>query len=147
MHATGRCDEPVLFTYLHYISWWSSNINPTSKSRSPKRYFIMYFKSKIFYAFLVSSMSKQLKEKHSHYSPWRCLRERMYSSYSFLTSVQEGVSGQHHAPAVLYPGERTAGTHLTGGWAGPRPRPNTEATGKILCLCRGLNPDRPSSSP
>jgi len=30
-----------------------------------------------------------------------------------------GVSGKQHAPAVLYPRERT-GTHFTGGWVGPR---------------------------
>jgi hypothetical protein len=29
--------------------------------------------------------------------------ERRYSSYSFLTSALDGVSGQHHAPAALYP--------------------------------------------
>jgi hypothetical protein len=29
--------------------------------------------------------------------------ERMYSSYSFTTSALDGVSGQHHALAALYP--------------------------------------------
>jgi hypothetical protein len=29
--------------------------------------------------------------------------ERMYSSYSFTTSALDGVSGQHHASATLYP--------------------------------------------
>jgi hypothetical protein len=32
-----------------------------------------------------------------------------------------GVSGQRHAPAALCPGERTPGTHCTGGWVGPEP--------------------------
>jgi hypothetical protein len=40
------------------------------------------------------------------------------------------------------PGERTPGTHWTGGWVGLRAGLDTEATGKILCLCRGSNPDR-----
>jgi hypothetical protein len=31
-----------------------------------------------------------------------------------------GVSGQHHAPAALYPGETVPGTNRTGGWVGPR---------------------------
>jgi hypothetical protein len=53
-----------------------------------------------------------------------------------------GVSGQRHAPAALCPGERTAGTHCTGGWVGLRAGLDTEATGKILCLCRGSNLDR-----
>jgi hypothetical protein len=30
------------------------------------------------------------------------------------------VSGQHHAPAAFYPGERAPGTHCIGGWVGPR---------------------------
>jgi hypothetical protein len=54
-----------------------------------------------------------------------------------------GVSGQRHVPAALCPGERTHGTHCTGGWVGPRAGLDTEATGKILCYCRGSNPDRP----
>jgi hypothetical protein len=33
--------------------------------------------------------------------------ERSYRSYSFLTLVLEGVSGQRHAPAALYSRERT----------------------------------------
>jgi hypothetical protein len=45
------------------------------------------------------------------------------------------------------PGERTPGTHCTGGWVGPRAGLYTEARGKILCLCRGSNPDRPVVQP
>jgi hypothetical protein len=41
------------------------------------------------------------------------------------------------------PGERTSGTHLTGGWVGPRAGLDTEARRKILCLCRGSNPGHP----
>ena len=33
--------------------------------------------------------------------------------------TRRGVSGQQHAPAALYPRERTD-THCTGGWVGPR---------------------------
>ena len=36
-----------------------------------------------------------------------------------MTTALEGVSGQRHAPADLYPLERP-GTHCTGGWVGPR---------------------------
>jgi len=35
--------------------------------------------------------------------------------YSFLTTALEGVRGQRHAPAALYPRERPG----TGGWVGP----------------------------
>jgi hypothetical protein len=43
-----------------------------------------------------------------------------------------GMSGQRHAPAVLGPGEKTHGTHCTGGWVGPRAAVDTEAGGKVL---------------
>jgi hypothetical protein len=45
------------------------------------------------------------------------------------------------------PGERTTGTHCTGGWVGPRAGLDTEDRGKILCLCRGSNPDCPVVQP
>jgi hypothetical protein len=41
------------------------------------------------------------------------------------------------------PGERTSSTHWKGGWVGPRADLNTGVVGKILCFCRGSNPDRP----
>jgi hypothetical protein len=41
------------------------------------------------------------------------------------------------------PRERIPGTHCTGGWVGPTAGMDAEATGKILCLCRGSNPGRP----
>jgi len=36
-----------------------------------------------------------------------------------MTVALEGVSGQQHAPAALYPRERP-GTHFTGDWVGPQ---------------------------
>jgi hypothetical protein len=54
-----------------------------------------------------------------------------------------GVSGQRHAAATLCPGERTPGTHCTGGWVGVRVSLDTKVRRKILCPCRGSNPDRP----
>jgi len=39
--------------------------------------------------------------------------------YSSNTAALEGVSGQQHALAALYPRERP-GTHFTEGWLGPR---------------------------
>jgi hypothetical protein len=47
---------------------------------------------------------------------WPRWREYIYSFYSLLTSAVDWVSGQHHVPAELYPGERTSGTNCTGGW-------------------------------
>jgi hypothetical protein len=43
-----------------------------------------------------------------------------------------GVSGQRHAPAEHYPGERTPGTHCTGGWVDPRAGLDTEVRGKNI---------------
>jgi hypothetical protein len=40
------------------------------------------------------------------------------------------------------PGERTPGTHCTGGWVASRACLDTETGGKVICLCRGTNPDR-----
>jgi hypothetical protein len=53
------------------------------------------------------------------------------------------VSGQRHAPSAVFPEERTPGTHCTGGWVGLRAGLDTEVRGKIICPCRGSNPDRP----
>jgi hypothetical protein len=66
-----------------------------------------------------------------------------YRPYSFLTSALHGVSGQHHAPAALYPLDRAHGTHWIGGWVGLRAGLNAETTGKILCLCQRLTPPPP----
>jgi hypothetical protein len=49
------------------------------------------------------------------------------------------VSGQRHAPAALYPLGKDSDT---GGWVGPRTGQDAGATRKILCPCRGSNPDR-----
>jgi hypothetical protein len=38
------------------------------------------------------------------------------------------VSGQHHAPAALYPRRKTPGTHWPGGWVDPRAGLGTEAS-------------------
>jgi hypothetical protein len=77
------------------------------------------------------SIPKQNSPSTRHGGAWG---ERRYSSYSFLT------------PAALCPGEGTPGTHCTGGWVGPRAGLDTEVRGKILCPCRGSNPDHPVRS-
>jgi hypothetical protein len=67
----------------------------------------------------------------------------MCSAYSFTTSALDGVSGQLHAPAALYPPERgpTVPIAQEAGWT---PEPVwTQARGNILCLCWRSNPDRP----
>jgi hypothetical protein len=73
--------------------------------------------------------------------------ERRYSSYSFLTSALDGGVVSVTPRPRFTPGERTPGTHCTGGWVGLRAGLDTEATGKILCPCRGSNLDRPVVQP
>jgi hypothetical protein len=46
-----------------------------------------------------------------------------------------GVSSQRLALPALYPWEKNTGTHCTGDWVGLRAGLDTEARGKILCLC------------
>jgi hypothetical protein len=72
--------------------------------------------------------------------------ERRYTSYSFLTSALHGVCGQRHAPAAIYPRERTHGTHWIGSWVGMRVGLDTKARGEIPCICRGSSPGRPICS-
>jgi hypothetical protein len=73
--------------------------------------------------------------------------ERRCSSYSFSTSALDGGEWSASRPGrALPPGERTPGTHYTGGWVGPRAGLDAGARRKILCLCWGSNPSRPVRS-
>jgi hypothetical protein len=76
------------------------------------------------------------------------MEERRYSSYSLTTSALDGGEWSATRPGRAFtPGERTPGTHCTGGWVGPRAGLDTEATGKILCPSRESNPDGPVVQP
>jgi hypothetical protein len=66
-----------------------------------------------------------------------------YSSYSFLISVLDWMSGQRHALAALHPRGKDSGTHWTADWVGLRAGLDTEARGNILCLCWRSNSGRP----
>jgi hypothetical protein len=57
-------------------------------------------------------------------------RERMYSSYSFLTSALDGGEWSASRPGSVFPRERAVGTHCTGGWVGLRAGLDTEDRGK-----------------
>jgi hypothetical protein len=60
-----------------------------------------------------------------------------------LESFMQGFNkaSKYTPPAALCPGERSPGTHCTGGWVGPRSSLDTEVGGKILCPCRRSNLD------
>jgi hypothetical protein len=77
-----------------------------------------------------------VKAKLSGYRNVGAKRDRRYSSYSSSTLALEGVSSQRPATVALYPRERTPGTHWIRGWLGLGFGLDTEATGKILFLCR-----------
>jgi hypothetical protein len=66
--------------------------------------------------------------------------------HGFVCSIYGHVMHHHHY-AALYPRERTPGTHWTGGWVGPTAGLDAGARRKILCPCRGSNPDRPTILP
>jgi hypothetical protein len=54
------------------------------------------------------------------------------------------VSGYCHTPTVLYSwGKDLQYPLVIEGWVGLRAALDTEARGKILCFCQGLNRDRP----
>jgi hypothetical protein len=70
--------------------------------------------------------------------------ESRYSSYSFSTSALDGGEWSASRPdRALPPGERTPGTHCTGGWVGSRVGLDTEARGKILSPLPGIEPRSP----
>jgi hypothetical protein len=91
-------------------------------------------------------LPEHLKSKHLPLHQAGAEGEIRYSSYSFLASALDGVSGQRHARPHFIPGERTPGTHWTEGWVGLRAGPETDAREKIICLCRGSNTGRPVCS-
>jgi hypothetical protein len=81
------------------------------------------------YISLLSSFRKEIRLKRSIN-----IGLSRYSSYSFLTSAKDGLCGQRHAPAALYPryplGRRLAGSQIWSGHRGYRrntlPLPRTE---------------------
>jgi hypothetical protein len=73
----------------------------------------------------------------------------MRVSRHVLTTLTLDVSSQRHARAALYPRERTASTHCTGGFMGPGAGLDTEARGKALSPLPRIEPQslgRPARS-
>jgi hypothetical protein len=94
-----------------------------------------------------NDLSNRKTVKQSHNTRMEAQGERRYSSYLFTTSELDGVSGQRHAPSALYPRGKDTRTHWIGGCVGPRAGLDSEVRGKIICLCRGWNLDRPVVQP
>jgi hypothetical protein len=95
---------------------------------------------------LVLKLKKRVKQ--SHYTPWRRLGgEDVYLLLIHDLGTRWGWVVSVTPRPRFTPGERTPGTHSTGGWVDPRAGLDTEDTGKILCSRRGSNPDRPVVQP
>jgi hypothetical protein len=84
----------------------SSGENPSRKETCPE------------FRYSVRSIKKS-RPATRHGGAWR---ERKYSSYSFTTSALDGVSGQHHAPAALYPQGKDPRYPLDRRLGGPQSR-------------------------
>jgi hypothetical protein len=93
--------------------------------------------------FLTALLSKYTVRKAVLLLPCRCQENRMYSSYSFLTSALDGDDWSVSCPGHALPPGKDPSTHWIRGWVGVRAGLNTEARGKILCLCQGSNPSPP----
>jgi hypothetical protein len=92
---------------------------------------------------LLDHICLNFKLKLPHYTPRRRLGGgRSYSSYSRWGWVVRVTPRPRFTP-----GERTPGTHCTGGCVGPRAGLDTEVRGKFLFLCWGSNLDRPVVQP
>jgi hypothetical protein len=88
------------------------------------------------------------RAKQSRYTPWKRLRGEEVLLLLILDLCTRWGEWSASRPGRFFtPGERTPGTHCTGGWVGPRAGLDTEARGKILCPRRGSNPDRPIVQP
>jgi hypothetical protein len=92
---------------------------------------------------LIPHRSKRNTVRYSHAG---AKEERRYGSYSFLTSALDVGDWSVTPQPRFTPRERTPSTHCTGGWVGLRASLDTEARGKILCLCRGSKPVLPICS-
>jgi hypothetical protein len=80
----------------------------------------------------------------SHNTPIEARGERIYSSYSFISSAVDGGEWSSSRPGrVLPPGKGPPGTNCTGSWVGPRAGVNTEDRGKIISPLLGIEPRSP----
>jgi hypothetical protein len=68
--------------------------------------------------------------------------ERKYSCYSLTSALDGGEWLASRPDCSLSPRRDPPGAQWIGGWMGLRTGLDTEATGKILCHCRGSNPGR-----
>jgi hypothetical protein len=87
-------------------------------------------------------------KKKSRYTPWSAWGERRYSSYSFTTSaLDEGEWSASRPGRALQPGKGPPVPIGQEEGGDPEPVWTQRLEEKILCPCRGSNPDRPVVQP
>jgi hypothetical protein len=64
----------------------------------------------------------------------------------FFTSALDGGKWSASQPGNFNSGERAPGTHLIGGWVGPRPSLHVVTKRKTLCSSQESNPSNPACS-
>jgi hypothetical protein len=85
-----------------------------------------------------------IKVKQSCYMPkTRMEEEEVYLLLIHDIGTRGGRAVSNKPRPRLSPGERTHGTHCTGGWVGPRAGLDTEVRGKILSPLSGIEPRSP----
>jgi hypothetical protein len=86
-------------------------------------------------------------KKQSLYTPWRRLGGEEVYSYSFTTSALDGGEWSTSRPGRSLPPGKGPPVPIVqeAGWAPESVW--TQDRGKILCPCRGSNPDRPVVQP
>jgi hypothetical protein len=84
------------------------------------------------------------KLKLSHYTPWRLLRERRYSSYSLSTMALDGGEWSASRPGLALPPGKGPMVPIVqeAGWA-PNPVWTQRLEEKFFRFCRESNLDRP----
>jgi hypothetical protein len=86
-------------------------------------------------------MWKQAKQSHN--TPMEKRGDRMYGSYSFKISALDGVSGERHAPAALYPREKDPRYELYRRLGGPQSRSGQKGYRKNPLSLPGIEPRSP----
>jgi hypothetical protein len=88
---------------------------------------------------LVSMLTSRSADSNElfHYSPRSVWVERRYSSYSFSTSVLDGMSGQRHAPEAFYAREKDHQYPLYRRMGGPQSRSGYRGYRKIAFVSAG----------
>jgi hypothetical protein len=117
-NATKRFQNLILESKEGPVRWWNSNLSSSNRSLEQMGDLsCVYVKHKLYLKYI--SIWKLFASLLNVLDAWG---ERRCSSYSFMTSALDGVSGQRHAPAALYPGGKYSRYPLYWRLGGPQIR-------------------------